>query len=34
MDAGEILQTAVECIGDRASQRDMPDGERSMEAAA
>lgn len=30
MDAIEILQTGISCIGDRASQRDLPDGERSM----
>lgn len=30
MDACEILHTAEVCIGDRASSRDLPDGERSM----
>ena len=30
MDACEILHTAQVAIGDRASQRDLPDGERTM----
>lgn len=30
MDACEILHAASECIGDRAKDRDLPDGERSM----
>jgi len=30
MDACEILHAASECIGDRAKDRDLPDGERTM----
>lgn len=30
MDACEILQNGIDAIGDRASQRDLPSGERSM----
>ncbi|WP_049780124.1 DUF6378 domain-containing protein [Aromatoleum aromaticum] len=33
VDATEILVAAADCIGDRASQRDQADGERSMSRA-
>ena len=33
MDALDILIAAADCIGNRAEQRDQPDGERSMRRA-